>query len=416
MDVDGVTTMRILAVNAGSTSLKASLYETTASDTIVEPRTPLWTAHVVWAEPPAESVISIRACGSGELSGETVAHTCLETPGAAIRELLVSLWEGPTAVLPDASSIDAVVHRVVFGGAQLHGPTRLTPAIRERIANVTTDAPTHNAVELAIIDTVSEVLGDEQCQVVVFDTDFHATLPRVAYAYGGPYAWVTAGLRRYGFHGISHRYAAARAAHVLGRDLEALRIVTVHLGGGASVTAVHHGISVDTTMGFTPMDGLVMATRAGSVDPGLLLHLLRRGEYTVETLDRALNHESGIKGLSGLSGDMQTVVAAAHAGDDRARLAVDVYAYRARQHIAAMAAAMNGLDALVFTAGVGEHSPDIREAICTPLGFLGIEISDAANHAAVVEDRAASLPTSSVPILVIHAEENWTMAQMCGRL
>jgi acetate kinase len=271
-------------------------------------------------------------------------------------------------------------------------------------------------VELAAIDSIAELLGDAQCQVAVFDTGFHATLPPAAYTYAGPYEWSTSGLRRYGFHGISHQYASARAAHLLGQDLHAARIVTVHLGGGASVAAVHNGVSVDTSMGFTPMDGLVMATRAGAIDPGLLLHVLRRGTYSVEALDHLLNHESGIKGLSGLSDDMQTVVAAAHAGNERAQLAVDVYVHHAQQHIAAMAASMNGLDALVFTAGVGEHAADIREAICAQLSFLGIDLSEAANHMAILNDRIVSSTTSRVPVLVIHAEENWMMAQECRRL
>jgi acetate kinase len=246
--------------------------------------------------------------------------------------------------------------------------------------------------------------------VCCFDTAFHATLPDAAALYALPWEWIERhGLRRYGFHGLSHSWASRRAAERLGRPPEALRLVTCHLGSGASLAAVLRGRSVDTTMGFTPNDGLVMATRSGSVDPGLLLWLQRDAGVDPDTLERALEHESGLRGLSGRSGDMQELLAA---GDDRAAMALDVYLHRLRAGIAAMAAAMDGLDALVFTGGVGENASAIRLRACERLSFLGVGVDEASNSAPGEGDADLSGAQATVKVLLVRSREDLEIAHL----
>jgi acetate kinase len=252
-------------------------------------------------------------------------------------------------------------------------------------------------------------------QVACFDTAFHAGLPAAAASYALPGAWTGRfGLRRYGFHGLSHQYASGRCAQLLGRP--GLRVVTCHLGAGASLAAVQGGVSVDTTMGFTPLEGLVMATRSGSVDPGLLVWLLQHGGLSVGELSNGLEHAAGLAGLAALpdgSGDMREVRAAADAGSPTARLAIEVHAHRLRREIAAMAAAMNGLDALVFTGGIGEHQPQVRAEAAGGLGFLGVAIDEARNAAATA-DADISAPSAAVRTLVITAREDVEIARQVG--
>lgn len=385
--------MRVLALNAGSSNLKAAVYDLDApGDEGAPPPAPRWSAEV---EP-----------GEG-----------------AVERLLASLRAGAEPVVSETRGIDAVGHRIVHGGADLVDATRLTPGVRDAIARVADLAPAHNGPALAIVDAAMAALGDVP-HVAVFDTGFHATLPPAAYTYAGPFEWLAQGIRRYGFHGLSHRYASARAARMMGRTDRRpeppLRVVTCHLGSGCSLAAVRGGRSVDTTMGFTPLDGVPMARRSGAVDPGILLHLLRRGEHTVESLDRLLNHDAGLAGLSGTSGDVRAVLAALDAGDARARLAFDVFVHRLRAAVAAMAASAGGLDALVFTGGIGEHAPRVRAAVCGGLGFLGVALDAAGNAAcaggAGVSDTVVSDARSAVAVLVVRAREDWVIAQECVRV
>jgi acetate kinase len=256
-------------------------------------------------------------------------------------------------------------------------------------------APLHNPAGLEGIKAAEAALPGVP-QVAVFDTAFHATLPAEAYVYPVPYRWYTDwGLRRFGFHGLSHAYCSGRAAQMLNRPLQGLRVVVCHLGNGCSVSAVRDGVCVDTSMGFTPLDGLMMGTRSGSVDPGLLLHVLRQHGVTAEQLDHALNQESGLLGVSGVGSDMRQVLEAARGGNARAGLALDIYAHRLRQTIGAMAVTLGGIDALVFTAGVGEHSVEIRSAACSGLGCLGLEL-DADANANCRPDRRPGLVTRAV--------------------
>jgi len=252
-------------------------------------------------------------------------------------------------------------------------------------------------------------------QVAVFDTGFHSRLPEPAAVYPGPYEWLAQGIRRYGFHGINHQYCAVRAARVLRRDLNSLRLVTCHLGNGCSLAAISQGISIDTTMGFTPLEGLMMGTRSGSVDPGILTYLMRQGQLQGQEIDSVLNQKSGLLGISGLSGDMREILAAMNKGHARARLAFDIYVHRLQAGIGAMVAVLGGVDALVFTAGVGENSPEVRAATCTHLKFLGLKLDPAANDQPSAEQDIATAD-SHVRILVIRAQEDWAIAEESWKL
>jgi acetate kinase len=302
----------------------------------------------------------------------------------------------------------AVGHRVVHGGSRFRLPTLIDEEVEQAIADLARLAPLHNAPARAGIETARLALPGIP-HVAVFDTAFHATLPEEAAVYPVPRRWREEwGLRRYGFHGLSVAWCAERAPQLLGRASDGLRLVVCHLGGGCSVTAVRDGRSVDTTMGFSPLEGVPMATRSGSVDPGALLYLLREHGLSADELDHALNEESGLKGLSGISGSVRELEAAAP--DARARLALDVYAHRVAGAVAAMAASLDGLDVLVFTAGVGEGSAGVRTDVCTRLRFLGLELDPQANEGPEPDcDIAAS--GSPVRVLVLRAREDLIVAR-----
>jgi acetate kinase len=376
---------KILTLNAGSSSIKASLFE--LEDAGAEGATP---SGLRWEDE-------------------------IEDGEQSLERLLAQLWTGPRALLAGPDAIDMIGHRVVHGGALLLESARVTPTVRTQIARVAEYAPAHNAAALSLMDAATRLFGARVPQVAVFDTAFHQTMTPAVFTYPGPYAWVEQGIRRFGFHGINHQFVSHRACRLLERGSIGLRIVSCHLGSGCSLAAVRDGRSVDTTMGFTPLDGLAMARRSGAVDPGILIHLLRHGGYTVDTLDRLLNHDSGLAGLSGTDGDMRSVMAAVDRGDERARLALDVFVHRVRQGIAAMAATMGGVDAIVFTGGVGEHAPRVREEICFALGFLGVTI-DPAHNANCAGEANISASQSRVQVLVIPAQENWMVARECLRV
>jgi acetate kinase len=235
-----------------------------------------------------------------------------------------------------------------------------------------------------------------------------------AAVYPIPYEWFERGVRRYGFHGISHQYVSQRAADLLGRDLSSLRLITCHLGNGCSLAAVHQGVCVDTTMGFTPLEGLMMGSRSGSLDPSILIYLLKQG-YDAQQLDDMLNKQSGLKGVSGISGDMRQISQAIESGNSRAQLAFDVYVHRLRWHIGAMLGSLGGLDALVFTAGVGENNAHVRSAACEAFAFLGLKIDEAKNQSSPRDEDIAT-PDSAIRVLVIQTQEDWAIAQSCWHL
>ena len=311
--------------------------------------------------------------------------------------------------LTSVADAEVVGHRVVHGGSKFSEAVVISDEVVAAIADLSDLAPLHQPRALAGIQAARRALPDVP-NVACFDTAFHARMPDAAARYALPEAWTRQfGLRRYGFHGLSHSYAVRRAADMLGRDVAALRVVTCHLGAGASLAAVADGRSVDTTMGFTPLEGLVMATRSGSVDPGLITWLLQRGKLGLDDLATGLEKSAGLAGLAGIpSGDMREVLTAADAGDEAARLALDVYVHRLRREIAAMAAAMNGLDVLVFTGGVGEHSPRVRAAATDGLKFLGVSLDPAQESVSTDADISGSGP---VRVLVVTAREDIEIAR-----
>jgi acetate kinase len=286
--------------------------------------------------------------------------------------------------------------------------------VRAAIASVSPLAPLHIRAELAGMEIVGSVLGAVP-QVAVFDTGFHRQMPESSAIYPGPYEWMEKGIRRYGFHGINHQYCAGRAAQLLRKDASSLKLVTCHLGNGCSLTAIQGGRSVDTTMGFTPLEGLMMGTRSGSVDPGILTYLMRQGQLDGQKIDHLLNQESGLLGISGLSGDMRDILAGMQEGHERAKLAFDIYTHRLREAIGGMTGVLGGMDALIFTAGVGENSPDVRAAACSTLEFLGLKLDRELNVRPFL-DCDISTANSQVRVLVIRAEEDWAIAAECWKL
>src|SRR5881409_4054540 len=378
--------MKTLVLNAGSSSHKVSLYQL-GENLPDDPPPPLWEAKIDWHD-----------------------HIGVD----AVEQLITTLWRGKSPVLRSSDGIDMVGHRIVHGGRQYEEPVRITPAVKAGIAGVAAFAPLHNRGELEVIDVIEKLFGDIP-QIAVFDTGFHRGIPPAAAVYPGPYEWFTEGIRRYGFHGINHQYCAGRAARLLKRDLKTLRLITCHLGNGCSLAAIRGGDSIDTTMGFTPLEGLMMGTRSGSVDPGILTYLMRRGQINGQEIDNLLNEKSGLLGISGLSGDMRQILAAVKQGNPRVKLAFDIYVHRLQAGIGAMIAVLGGIDALVFTAGVGENSPEVRWSACSKLGFIGLKLNEKRNaRPSPDEDIAAS--DSPVRVLVIRAQEDWAIARECWKL
>jgi acetate kinase len=352
--------VRILVVNAGSSSLKLALL------------------------------------GPGD---EVLDEANIDAPRAEVDEDALGDW------IARAASIDAAGHRIVHGGERFRAAVRVDDDVVAALDELTELAPLHQPKSLAALRAVGAALPGTPA-VACFDTAFHATLAPAAATYAVPRAWRERwGVRRYGFHGLSHAYASRRAAEMAG----ATRIVTCHLGAGASLAAVRDGRSVDTTMGFTPLEGLVMATRSGSVDPGLLLWLLERESLEIDEMSAALEHDSGLLALAGTA-DMREVLARAGAGDGEARLALDVYVHRLRAAVAAMASALGGLDALVFTGGVGERSAPVRAMAADGLGFLGVAV-DAARNDAAQGDADISASGAPVTTLVVAAREDLEIAR-----
>ncbi len=358
--------LRILAVNAGSSSLKLRVLG-----------------------PGDEVLVTHDLPASGGVDGEPLAE-----------------------ILDRLPAVDVVAHRIVHGGERFRGPVRIDAEVESALRELADLAPLHQQKSLAALDAVSAALPDLPA-IACFDTAFHATILEAAVTYALPAAWRERyGLRRYGFHGLSHSYAARRAAELLGS--EELRLVTCHLGSGASLAAVRAGRCLDTTMGFTPLEGLVMATRSGSVDPGLLLWLLEREAMSESEMAEALEHESGLLALAGTA-DMREVVSGADRGEDRAKLALDVYVHRLRGMIASMIPPLGGLDALVFTGGVGERSAAVRSLAVDGLRFLGLAVDGERNEAAHADTNIAAAD-SLIPVLVIEAREDLEMAQQARRL
>lgn len=408
--------MKILVLNAGSSSQKSCLYDLT--ELPPSPPTPLWEAQIDWSHQPGIAELKVKTD-----RGETKSQFRSESQAADTQQMLNTLWSGDTQVIDQPSAIDLVGHRVVHGGEEYKTSTLITPEVKAAIDQLSLLAPVHNPVNLAGIEAIEQILGDVP-QVAVFDTAFHSQMPPAAATYPIPYALVETGIRRYGFHGTSHQYCAHRAATLLEiapqplRDhpLKDLRLINCHLGNGCSLAAIRNGRSIDTTMGFTPLDGLVMGSRSGSIDPSILIYLMRHESYSPDQLETMLNKESGLKGISGVSGDMRQIVSAIDQGNDRARLALDIYIHRLRSEIGAMLASLAGLDALIFTAGVGENDASVRAAACEAFAFMGLKLDVEKNRTRSTHDRDIAAADSTVRVLVIHTEEDWTIAQECWNL
>ena len=402
--------MKVLVLNAGSSSQKSCLYEIPDHTMPNQTPQPLWEGKVNWTQDRGVAEIEVKTA-----TGQTLQESIYgDSRRAHVAYLLYTLTRGATKVIDQLSEINVVGHRVVHGGQEYRKSVIITEDVKSKISSLSSLAPAHNPAAVEGIEAIEQSLGDVT-QVAVFDTGFHATLPDAAAIYPGPYEWVEQGIRRYGFHGISHQYCSGRAAQILNRDLASLKLITCHLGNGCSLAAIKKGRSIDTTMGFTPLDGLMMGSRSGAIDPGILIHLLRQSNYSAERLDYVLNKASGLRGISGVSSDLPQVIAAIAEGDYRAQLAWDMYVHRLRSGIGSMLASLEGLDALVFTAGVGEKSPGIRQAACEAFGFLGLKIDPAKNQQQPLDQDIAT-EDSTIRVLVIKTQEDWAIAQQCWQI
>lgn len=400
--------MKILVLNAGSSSQKSCLYQ--LSDAFPDlPIEPLWEAKVDWSRHQGVAELKVKTSQGAVLEEELPS----DSRPTVISHMLDTLGRGDTQVIGNPAEIDVVGHRVVHGGQEYREATVITPEVKEAIRRLFSFAPVHNPANLEGIEAIEQLLPTVT-QVAMFDTAFHSHLPLSTAVYPGPYEWYEQGIRRYGFHGINHQYCAHRTAQLLSKDLESLRLITCHLGNGCSLAAIREGTSIDTTMGFTPLEGLMMGSRSGSVDPSILIYLLRQG-MDADKLDEILNRASGLKGISGVSGDMRQIMSAIAEGNPRAQLAFDMYIHRLRSHIGAMLATLGGLDALVFTGGVGENSAAVRAAACEAFEFLGVKL-DLEKNAQSPPDQDISAVDSAVRVLIVQAQEDWAIAQECWKL
>ena len=401
--------MKILVLNSGSSSLKYQLIDAHTEEVV--------------AKGLAECIGVAQRCGQivqeTKLAGKISFETEMNCHDDAMDRVFALLTDPEKGVVKRVDEIAAVGHRVVHGGEKFVQPTLITDDVLEGIEKVSQLTPLHNPPNIAGIRACMRLMPGIP-QVAVFDTAFHATIPDCAFMYALPYDYYTAfGVRRYGFHGTSHQYVAGIALDMLakrGVAPEASRIVTCHLGNGCSMTAIRGGRAVDTSMGLTPTEGLVMGTRSGDLDPAILVYLARRLDAPASDIDRIINKESGLLGVSGLSSDMRDIEEAAAKGHARAALALEVFCYRIRKYIGAYAAAMGGIDAIVFTAGIGENSPVVRERACRHLGFLGVELDEAKN--ASERGRAVDLAKASsrVRVLLVPTNEERMIARETMRV
>jgi acetate kinase len=402
--------MKILVLNAGSSSQKIRLYEVQEPLPEQAPE-PLWKGDADWTRTNGKTVISIENGYRQKHKEEIETRSRPEITD----KMLQMLWSGSTKVIEQPDDIAMVGHRIVHGGDRYRVSIRVTAEVKNAIQQLAEFAPLHNPANLEGIEA-AEQLFKSQPQIAVFDTSFHSQMPPRAITYPGPYEWFEQGIRRYGFHGISHQYCTRRSAQILGRDPSTLRLINCHLGNGCSLAAIQHGYSIDTTMGFTPLEGLMMGTRSGSIDPSILLYLQRQKGYDPDQLERILNKESGLKGISGVSGDLRQILhAIEQEQDERAMLALDIYVYRLRLFIGMMVAALGGIDVLTFTGGVGENSALVRERACDGLSYLHLSLNAEKNAASPVDEDIAAAD-SAVRVLIVHTEEDWEIALECWRI
>lgn len=396
--------MSTLAINAGSSSLKFGLFDGDRAERLV-------TGEIDWADGDRqEAQLLVRP-----RNGTTVRSRVPVPDDAAAAAKAIQAAIDAIESAAEGKAITSIGHRVVHGGEEFRTSVSISDKVKEAIGRLSDLAPLHNPPALKAIEAAEAALPGVP-EVAVFDTAFYSQLPAKARLYPVPYDWYQQwGIRRFGFHGISHAYCAARAAELLGRNPAQLRVITCHLGGGCSATAVRGGFAVATTAGFSPMDGLMMGTRSGAIDPGILLHLQRRHGLTTRDLDRALNHSSGLLGVSGVSSDLSQVEAAAEQGNQRAALAFEMFAERIRSAIGTLAATLGGADVITFTDRIGERSPALRAAACERMQFMGVHL-DAQLNAAARPDSDIATADSPARVLVIHTEEELMVARETRRV
>ena len=391
--------MKILVLNSGSSSVKYKLIDTTTETTLAE-------GGVEKIGLPDGFLKYKKADGSKAIIelGNTDHKGAIE----AILRLLTDPAEG---CIKSYDEIDAVGHRVVHGGEKFSSSVLIDDAVKEKIRECYDIAPLHNPANMIGIEAIDALMPGKP-QVGVFDTAFHQTMPAKSYMYALPYRFYKEdGVRRYGFHGTSHRYVSQRVCEILGVDIKDQKIITCHVGNGGSITALKYGKSVDTSMGLTPTEGLMMGTRSGDVDPGALTFLMTKHHLTAEDLQKIINKESGVAGVSGISSDMREIEAADKAGDEMATLALDMYEQRIIKYVGAYAAEMGGVDIIVFTGGVGENQTGVRENVCAPLAFMGVEIDKELNDKTRGTETVISTPASKVKVVVVPTDEELMIAR-----
>ena len=402
--------MLVLVVNAGSSSLKYQLIDMSNEQVLAKGI----------AERIGGAAHGKDALLKHETTGKEKVTTEAEMPNhtVAMKFVFDALINPETGAIKDVSEISAIGHRVVHGGENFSKSVIIDQTVTDAISRLSQLAPLHNPPNLMGIEAAIELMPGAP-QIAVFDTAFHQSIPKTAYLYALPYELYTEnGIRRYGFHGTSHKYVASRAQKMLearGISVEDQKIITCHLGNGVSFTAVKGGKSVDTSMGLTPVEGLVMGTRCGDIDPAILPYLETKLDYTSSDIDNLINKKSGLLGISGVSNDMRDIEDNASAGHERAKLALDIFCYRARKYIGAYAAAMGGLDAIVFAGGIGEHSPYVRAATCKGLEFLGVRLNEEVNAGCHTE-ADISADENGVRVLVIPTNEELAIARETVRV
>lgn len=399
--------MQVLVVNCGSSSIKYQLLNMETEAVLAK--------GLVDRIGLEGSVLTHQPEGMDKV----VVEANIFNHSVGIKMVLDALIDADHGVIASMSDINAVGHRIVSGGEKFAESVLVTQEVKEGIIECYDMAPLHNPAHMLGINACEELMPGVP-QVVVFDNAFHQTMPKYAFMYGLPYEiYEKYHVRKYGAHGTSHRYVAQRAAEFLGRPQEELKLITCHLGNGSSITAVNGGHSVDTSMGFTPLEGLIMGTRCGDVDPAVIPFIMKKEGFTPEQMDTFINKKSGVLGISGLSSDFRDLENAAQEGNERARLALDMFAYRVRRYIGAFVAAMNGVDAVVFTAGLGENGVTMRERICQGLDWLGTSIDPLKNQV-LGKEAEISVTGSAVKLLVIPTNEELMIArdtkEICEKL
>lgn len=396
--------MKILVINAGSSSLKYQLYHMENEAVLAKGNVERigFESAIVSHEPANKPEVKVV--------NEILDHT------QAIRRVLDLLTDKEHGVLQSIQEIQAVGHRVVHGGEAFSESVLVTPEVVNEIKSLFDLAPLHNPAHMMGISAVEHNLPGIP-QAVVFDTAFHQTMPSMAYMYPiPPVLYKRHKIRRYGFHGTSHEYVSGKAAEIVGKPLEELKLITCHIGNGASITAIMDGKSYDTSMGMTPLEGLMMGTRSGDIDPAIVPFAMSKESLTLNEVNSMLNKHSGLLAISGLSSDMREIMQAMEEGDDKAKLAFDMYEYRIRKYIGSYAAAMNGVDVIVFTAGVGENAAPLRRQVCHHLTYLGVQLDEEKNKERSSEGRIISTPESKVQVLVVPTNEELVIARDTHRL